>query len=99
MRRSRSGVSREARLAYRQRVKSHLERHKPFGGLGKGNVSVAVSLSRNGDLLSAEITGSSGNTELEQAVLDAVHNAAPFPHPPVSIGQPKISYVIPYRFE
>lgn len=98
-RQSGNGANRMARWAYRERVKSHLVRHKPFGGLGSGSVSIALSLSRNGELLSAEIARSSGNPELEQAVLDAVQNAAPFPEAPSAIKQSRISYVIPYLFE
>ncbi|MEJ2228993.1 MAG: TonB family protein, partial [Alphaproteobacteria bacterium] len=90
--------SRRQVIVYRRSVRAYLAENKPIGGQGKGFVRVSFILSSTGRLVSARIIGSSGNHLLNQAVLNAVHNASPFPKPPARIRASRLRFNIPFYF-
>ncbi len=80
-----AGVANEAHSAdWRSQFAAALNRVKryPAGIRNVGLPVVRVRIDATGRLISAEIVGSSGSTPLDQAALDTVRRAAPFPAPP-----------------
>ena len=65
---------------YNAKIWSALARHKPRAGKA-GIAVVTFTIGPAGSLRSAEISGSSGDSRLDQMALQAVRNAAPFPPP------------------
>ncbi|WP_170937259.1 MULTISPECIES: energy transducer TonB [Rhodomicrobium] len=84
--------------SYRANVRAHLAEHRPNGGPGSGNVVVGFTLSRTGKLVSARILESSGRTQLDESVLDAVRRSAPFPKAPEAAKTAHLQFAIPFRF-
>ncbi|MEM1372481.1 MAG: TonB family protein, partial [Pseudomonadota bacterium] len=62
---------------------------------GRGTARVRFSISSNGGLASARISSSSGSAQVDQAALDHVRRAAPFPRPPRGA---QTSFVVPLQF-
>ena len=56
-----------------------------------GVVVTRLTVSRDGHLLEAELTRSSGYAELDNAMMEAIHRAGPFPPPPVEAGPNGVS--------
>lgn len=71
-------------------------RHKPSHIRLRGTVTLTFTVAVNGDLSSATVSRSSGSDILDQAALDALRQAAPFPPPPTG-GQPS-PFVLPFSF-
>jgi protein TonB len=67
--------------SYNAKIWSALARHKPRTGKA-GSAAVTFSIGPGGGLRSARISGSSGDSQLDQMALQTVRNAAPFPPPP-----------------
>lgn len=78
------GQQAKAQAVWGAKVRSRIERAKryPHGTNASGQVSLAISISRSGQLLGVSIRRSSGNSILDQAALDAVRRAARFPSAP-----------------
>ncbi len=78
---------------YNSLVIGQLERAKryPPGGL-TGKTSVGFTVSSAGSLVDVHVTKSSGNSILDQAALDIVRRASPFPHFPPEMTQPQTSF-------
>jgi protein TonB len=89
----------ELASTYRAKVRAHLAAHKPAGGFGAGTVVVAFTLTRSGDVASARILRSRGIGRLDQAALNAVRRAAPFPKPPGRVKGARFHFAIPFRFQ
>ncbi len=87
------------RKKYESRVRAHLKLHRPNGGFGTGLVIVAFKLSRSGDVVSARILRSSGNDDLDDNALRAIHRSAPYPKPPSGLKISSFHFTIPFRFE
>lgn len=51
-----------------------------------GVVVARLTVSHDGHLLEAELTRSSGYAELDNAMMEAIHRAGPFPPPPIEAG-------------
>jgi len=79
---------------YRAAVRAAVGRHRPRG-VGRGRVTVTFSVGPMGALRGVSVARSSGNSQLDQAALAAVRNAAPFPAPPSGAGQ---TYSLPIYF-
>jgi protein TonB len=71
----------ETASSYNAEIWSALARHKPRAGKA-GSAAVTFSIGAAGGLRSARISGSSGDSQLDQMALQTVRNAAPFPPPP-----------------
>ncbi len=75
---------------WQSRLSAWLNRHKryPRGAKSRGEegvVSVSFAINEAGVVLSARISRSSGNSELDQAALDMLHRASPVPPPPPGV--------------
>jgi protein TonB len=67
--------------SYNGRIWSALARHKPRTGKS-GSATVTFSIGPAGGVRSVKVSGSSGDSQLDQMALQTVRNAAPFPPPP-----------------
>ena len=83
---------------FRLRVRAHLAEFKPAGSIATGRVVVTFTLSKGGDVNSAEILRSSGEAELDESALAAVHRAAPFPKTPPGLCLTNCRFVVPFLF-
>lgn len=89
----------EAMQAYARTLWAQIISHKPRGIRFQGTVMLSFSLSTSGDLLSAEVSRSSGMGSLDQAALGALKDAAPFPPPPPGLSAGQLSFTIPFTFQ
>ena len=82
---------------WQSQVQARLNRFKrtPPGG-GRGTVSIAFSMDGGGRLTGARVSRSAGNPVLDQAALQLVRRASPFPAPP---GGNPVSLTVPIRFD
>lgn len=95
---------RAAVSSYQSQVLAHLSRHRiyPPEARSQGVTGVArvrFALGRNGQVLSASLVGGSGEQILDQAALDMVRRASPFPAFPDSIAQARMDFAAPIRFD
>ena len=95
---------RAAVSSYQKQVLAHLARYQVYPREARsrgisGVVRVIFALSRNGQVLSVTIAVRSGEQILDQAVLDMVRRAAPFPPFPDSIAQARMEFPVPIRFD
>ena len=67
--------------SYNAKIWSALARHKPRIGKS-GSATVTFSIGAGGGLRSVKISGSSGDSKLDQTAIATVRGAAPFPPPP-----------------
>jgi TonB family protein len=67
---------------------AHLNRYKryPSGAAGTGTASVAFTIARSGQVLSARLIGSSGNPALDAEAVSLPRHASPVPAPPPDFG-------------
>jgi periplasmic protein TonB len=84
---------------YRRRLLEHIAayRRSPAGMTTPGTVYVRFFLARDGEVLSASVVTSSGDTALDRAALDTVRNASPMPTIPPAFPD-QLSVVIPIDF-
>ena len=71
----------ESAGGYNAKIWSALARHKPKTSKS-GSASVTFAIGPGGGLKFARVSGSSGDSQLDQMALATVRNAAPFPPPP-----------------
>jgi periplasmic protein TonB len=77
---------------------AHMRRFNTYAAGGSkesGTVRISVTIDRNGRLLSHRVVGSSGSSTLDQAALDIVQRAQPFPRFPAGMSQAQMVEVIP----
>jgi protein TonB len=86
--------------SWRGMLIAHLDRYKRFPpGARTGTVQVAFSIDRGGRVLSARLTGSSGDTALDEEAVSMVRRASPVPAPPSGVGGGgAIALAVPVRF-
>jgi protein TonB len=87
--------------AYNARVFGHLQRFKryPIAAHGaSGIVLVQFALNRAGEVISSEVSKSSGNAVLDHEALDILRRASPFPPFPAAKPGTKDSYIAPVNF-
>ncbi|WP_237479676.1 energy transducer TonB family protein [Lichenibacterium dinghuense] len=83
---------------WRGEVVAHLNAYKPASPNGSGGtVRVAFSVDRGGRVVSASVSGSSGDPELDAAAVSMVRRASPVPAPPPEMGG-RIGLSVPVRF-
>jgi periplasmic protein TonB len=79
-----------------------LERHKRYPEAAQernqhGTVELAFSLNRQGRVITSRIAKSSGSAALDEATLDLVRRAQPFPPPPPEMGA-EVNLTVPIRY-
>jgi periplasmic protein TonB len=87
--------------AYNALVFGHLQKFKryPLAAHGaSGTVLVRFALNREGEVVSSEVTKSSGNGVLDREALDILHRASPFPPFPAAKPGTEDSYIAPVAF-
>jgi len=87
--------------AYNARVFGHLQRFKryPLAAHGaSGTVLVRFALNRAGEVISSEVSKSSGNTVLDHEALDILRRASPFPPFPEAKPGTQDLYLAPVNF-
>ena len=80
---------------------AQLERHKRYPGAagGKvGEVRLAFSIDRSGQVVASRIVHSSGSEALDQEALALIKRAAPLPPPPAGVPEERLSFVVPVRY-
>lgn len=90
-----------AGAAWKGLVAAHINRKKryPAEARGSGTVSVSFTIDRNGQVLSARLSGSSGTSAFDLEALALLRRASPLPAPPSGFGGETISLSIPLRFK
>lgn len=63
-----------------------------------GEVQVAFTIASNGAVSGVRVVRSSGHAILDEAALQAVHRAAPFPHIPKAAGRSNWDFTVPLAF-
>ena len=87
--------------AYNALVFGHLQRFKryPLAAKGaSGTVVLRFDLSRAGEVINSTVTKSSGNALLDEAALDLLRRASPFPPFPALKPGSRDSYIAPVNF-
>lgn len=81
---------------WRGDVQAHMNAYTPSSPNGAaGTVKVAFSVDRGGRIVSASVSSSSGDAELDRAALGAVRRASPVPAPPPG---PVPGVIVPVHF-
>lgn len=86
------------RQSYAQTLWRHILLFKPLKLRAEGTAQVSFTLSAEGRLISCEISNSSGNTRLDEAALESLRRAQPFPPRPPGLGLQPLSFAIPFEF-
>jgi protein TonB len=87
--------------AYSALVVGHLQRFKryPMAARGAiGTVLVQFALNRAGEVISSDVSKSSGNDVLDHEALDILRRASPFPPFPAAKPGAQESYIAPLNF-
>ena len=79
---------------------AHLNRYKryPSGAASTGTASVAFTIARSGQVLSAHLIGSSGNPALDAEAVSLPRRASPVPAPPPDFGGGALTLTVPIHF-
>jgi protein TonB len=88
--------------AYNALVFGHLQKFKrypPAAHGASGTVLVKFALNRAGEVISSEVSKSSGNGVLDREALDILRRASPFPAFPVAKPGTEDSYIAPVAFQ
>jgi protein TonB len=80
-------------------IRAHLLRRAPARGVGRGTVTLALSVARDGRLLEAGVAASSGDPGLDRAALLAVRGAGRLPAAPAALGGASHRFSLPLRFD
>jgi protein TonB len=87
--------------SWKGELMAHLNRYKrfPSGAAGTGTASVAFTISRSGQVLSARLIRSSGDGALDEEAVSLPRRASPVPAPPPNVGGGgAITLAVPIRF-
>jgi protein TonB len=79
---------------------AHLNRYKrfPSDANGAGTASVAFTIARSGQVLSARLVRSSGDAALDREAVALPRRASPVPAPPDGFGGATVTLSVPIRF-
>lgn len=83
---------------YPGQVRRKLTRAVRYRGRDRGEVLVSFTVSQSGGVTSARISRGSGSANLDQAALDAIRRAAPFPPIPSEAGRASWDFQLPVSF-
>jgi periplasmic protein TonB len=87
--------------AYNALVVGHLEKFKRYPAAARGvqgTVLLKFALNRSGEVISSEVSKSSGNSVLDHEALEILRRANPFPPFPVAKPGAQESYIWPANF-
>lgn len=92
-----------ARVRYEELLYAWIDRHKQYPLLAQrrgiqGSGSVRVRIDRAGRVLERSLVRSTGEAMLDQAALDIVRRANPFPAVPKEYGGPSFEFVAPIEY-
>jgi len=93
-----------ARAGYEQVLAAWIERQKYYPLLARrrgleGTISLRIALRRDGSVASSRLVLTSEHDELDDAALDIIRRATPFPPVPESIGGTTFEFTVPIRFK
>jgi protein TonB len=85
---------------WKSELMAHLNRYKryPSGAASTGTVSVAFTIARSGQVVSARLIGSSGNPALDAEAVSLPRRASPVPAPPPDFGGAVLTLTVPIHF-
>jgi periplasmic protein TonB len=85
---------------WKSELMAHLNRYKryPSGASSAGTASVAFTIARSGQVLSAHLIGSSGNPALDAEAVSLPRRASPVPAPPSDFGGAVLTLTVPIHF-
>jgi periplasmic protein TonB len=85
---------------WKSELLAHLNRYKryPSGAASTGTASVAFTIARSGQVLSARLIGSSGNPALDAEAVSLPRRASPVPAPPSEFGGSVLTLTVPIHF-
>lgn len=88
---------------YRDRIRQAVDAHKHYPRMARrmgveGRVMLAFTIRADGRLAGVRVAESSGSEVLDEAALQAVRDAAPFPPFPESIGRERWDFTLPLTF-
>lgn len=87
------------RTAYLGKLQRHITSYKVNPRTNRqGTVVVRFTVSASGQLLSREVTKSSGSSKLDEAAIAALERAAPFPPFPKGVVNDQLAVSVPFRF-
>lgn len=89
--------------AYRARIRQAVDGHKHYPRLARkmgeeGRVVLAFTIEANGRLAGVRVVESSGSELLDEAALEAVREAAPFPAFPEGVERKRWEFTLPLTF-
>ena len=84
---------------YHARLGAHIRTHRPISRGRLGKVVVRFGLDSDGVLRFADILQSSGNAQLEEKTLTAMHKASPYPRPPAGLYGKQLEFTVPFTFQ
>jgi protein TonB len=98
-----SAVNAQMEAAYGARIRQAVAEHKHYPKLARrlqeeGRVVVAFSVDAQGRLVDVHVKQSSGSERLDEAALQAVRDAAPFPPFPEGVQRAQWSFNLPLSF-
>jgi protein TonB len=87
-------------VTWKSELMAHLNRYKryPSGAASTGTASVAFTIARSGQVLSAHLIGSSGNPALDAEAVSLPRRASPVPPPPSEFGGSVLTLTVPIHF-
>jgi periplasmic protein TonB len=90
----------ESPATWKSALMAHLNRYKryPAGASSTGTASVAFTIARSGQVLSARLIGSSGNAALDAEAVSLPRRASPVPAPPPDFGGAVLTLTVPVHF-
>jgi protein TonB len=89
------------RLNWERRLLIHLGHHKrnPSGAFrSRAEVTLTFVLLRNGHVLSAKVSKSSGDASIDQAAMAMIRRSNPVPPPPTVVANQGLTFTIPILF-
>jgi len=89
--------------SYRDRIRQAVDAHKHYPRMARrlgveGRVVLAFTLRADGRLAGVRVAESSGSELLDEAALQAVRDAAPFPPFPEGVGRERWDFTLPLYF-
>lgn len=97
---AREGGDATAQSAYMGVLRGHIEKHKvnPRSRY-TGTAVVRFKVDSTGNVVSREVTSSSGNKVLDEAAVASIDQAAPFPPMPNEVGRSELEISVPFQFK
>ncbi|WP_280711352.1 energy transducer TonB [Bradyrhizobium sp. BR13661] len=91
----------ESAQAWKAKLSAHIAKSRlfPAGALGQtGEARVGFVIDRSGNLVSRALVGSTGSRLLDDAALEIVARAQPFPQPPSELKGETFYFIVPIVF-